>query len=180
MRRRPTGPAAGPLLPLAADRLLRGLGRRTCHYLACRGFVRAAGVSWAGVARGAAGSLDDFAHASVDRPRDARGCLYLEGETSLAAGQHDTAQRHADTAQSDGWNAFGLMRKPQTSEADSWAPRPDMGTDSRRCPRATLRPLGSYRLLLLRLRLVGRSRRPPVCLRNASTIWMKLRIVRSA
>ena len=36
-RRGPTGPAAGPLLPLAADRLFRRLGRRACHCVACRG-----------------------------------------------------------------------------------------------------------------------------------------------
>lgn len=42
-----------------------------CHCMACRGFVCAARVSRAGVARGAARSLDDFPHTSVDRFRDA-------------------------------------------------------------------------------------------------------------
>jgi hypothetical protein len=56
------------LLPLAADRLFRRLGRRACDCVACRGFVCAARVSWADIARCTARSLDDFAQADVGRP----------------------------------------------------------------------------------------------------------------
>ena len=61
----PAGPAAGTLLPPAADRLFRRHRLRARDRLAGRRFVCAARVSGLVVARGAARSLDDLAHASA-------------------------------------------------------------------------------------------------------------------
>src|SRR2546426_546958 len=78
--RRDDGPswfAAGDLFPAVVDWLLRRhrLGAR--HRVARGGFVRVARLfgRWSG--RRAAGPLDDFVHAPVDRSRNASRRLYL-------------------------------------------------------------------------------------------------------
>src|SRR5271169_1080622 len=62
---------AGTVLPLAADRVLRGDRRRAGDRVAGGGFAGAAQFSWGGAERDATGSLDDFAYAAADRCRDA-------------------------------------------------------------------------------------------------------------
>jgi len=61
------GLAARTLLSTAADRILRRLGCRARHRVACGGFLGAPRVSRAGAARCAAGSFDDFANPAPDR-----------------------------------------------------------------------------------------------------------------
>ena len=81
-RRRPPRTGARPLLPPAAGRLLRGPGPRARHRVACRGLVGHSSVSRAGP--NDARSLDDLAHASADRSRDAS-AVFTWVQTQLVA-----------------------------------------------------------------------------------------------
>ena len=76
-RGRSAEPGAGPLLPDAAARLLRGAGLGTGDCVAGRRFAEPAAVPRRVARRGAAGPLDGVAHAASDRRRDAPGGLHL-------------------------------------------------------------------------------------------------------
>ena len=95
---RPTGAAAGTLLPAAADRLLRGPGLRARDRVARGRFVCAARVSGLGVAGGAARSFDDLPDASLDRSRDARGRLHVD---AAASGRRGPGQGEDDRHRRD-------------------------------------------------------------------------------
>ncbi len=74
---RPTEPATGHLFPPAAGRLLRRHRLGTRHRLARGRFVSVARFSWRWVGRSAARSLDDLAHATVDRSPNASSCVHV-------------------------------------------------------------------------------------------------------
>ena len=78
----------------AADRLLRRLGFGAGDRVAGGGFVCVARVSRVGAARRAAGSFDDFAHASLDRSRDARGGFTWMLQRLADAVGHRQDRRH--------------------------------------------------------------------------------------
>jgi hypothetical protein len=69
--------ATRPLLPVAADRLFRRLGRRARDCVACGRSVGAAGFPGRRPGRRPTGPFDDFADSAPDRARDASGGLYV-------------------------------------------------------------------------------------------------------
>ena len=82
----PPGSPAGPLRPVAADRVLRRVGRGARHRVACGRLVCAARVPRVGAAGRTAGSFDDFPHASLDRSRDVRGGVHMDAAAGRMPG----------------------------------------------------------------------------------------------
>ena len=103
--------ATRPLLPVAADRLFRRLGRRARDCVAGGRFVCPARVSRTGVARRAARSFDDLPDTSLDRSRDARGGLHLDSESSGYS-------RGSSTSGTASLDAFGSIRRRRASGRD--------------------------------------------------------------
>ena len=96
-RGRSAEPGAGPLLPDAAARLLRGAGLGTGDCVAGRRFTEPAAVPRRVARRGAAGPLDGVAHAASDRRRDAPGGLHLGAAAAGRRGAWSGARRSAST-----------------------------------------------------------------------------------
>ena len=90
-RGRSAEPGAGPLLPDAAARLLRGAGLGTGDCVAGGRFAEPAAAARHVARRGAAGPLDGVAHAASDRRRDAPGGLHL-GAAAAGRGGPDSGQ----------------------------------------------------------------------------------------